>query len=59
MIGKFNGIIFYAHAANVGIIDMLSVYNGNNGVVKNVLIVLLSFLNLGLGFPLCFYNGMT
>ena len=57
--GVFNGIIFYAQAANVGILDMLSVYNGNNGVVKNILIVLLSFLNLGLGFPLCFYNGMT
>ena len=57
--GTFNGIIFYAQAANVGILDMLSVYNGNNGVVKNILIVLLSFLNLGLGFPLCFYNGMT
>ena len=27
--------------------------------MKNILIVLLSFLNLGLGFPLCFYNGMT
>ena len=57
--GAFNGIIFYAQAANVGILDMLSVYNGKNGVVKNILIVLLSFLNLGLGFPLCFYNGMT
>ena len=34
-------------------------YYGNNGVVKNILIVLLLLLNLGLGFPLCFYNGMT
>ena len=59
MISKLNGIIFYSHAANVGILDMLSVYNENNGVMKNVLIVLLSFLNLGLGFPLCFYNRMT
>ena len=57
--GTFNGIIFYAQTANVGILDMLSVYNGNNGVVRNISIVFLSVLNLGLGFPLCFYNGMT
>ena len=41
--GTFNGIIFYAHTANVGILDMLSIYDGNNGVVKNILIVLLRF----------------
>ena len=57
--GTFNGIIFYAQAANVGILEMLTIYNGNNRVLKNILIVLLSFLNLGLGFPLCFYNRMT
>ena len=57
--GTFNGIIFYAQAANVGILDMLSVYNGKMGVVRRISIVLLSVLNLGLGFPLCFYNGMT
>ena len=57
--GTFNGIIFYAQAANVGILDMLSVYNGKVEVVRKISIVLLSVLNLGLGFPLCFYNGMT
>ena len=57
--GTFNGIIFYAQAANVGILDMLSVYNGKMGVMRRISIVLLSVLNLGLGFPLCFYNGMT
>ena len=57
--GTFNGIIFYAQAANVGILDMLSVYNGKMEVVRKISIVLLSILNLGLGFPLCFYNGMT
>ena len=57
--GTFNGIIFYAQAANVGILDMLSVYNGKMEVVRKISIVLLSLLNLGLGFPLCFYNGMT
>ena len=48
--GTFNGIIFYGQTANVGILNMLSAYNGNNGVLKNILIALLSFLNLGLGF---------
>ena len=57
--GTFNGIIFYVQAANVGILDMLNVYNGKMGGARNVSIVLLSVLNLGLGFPLCFYNGMT
>ena len=57
--GTFNGIIFYAQAANVGILDMLSVYNGKIRVVRNISIVVLSALNIGLGFPLCFYNGMT
>ena len=57
--GTFNGIIFYVQAANLGILDMLSVYNGKMEVVRKISIVLLSILNLGLGFPLCFYNGMT
>ena len=57
--GTFNGIIFYAQAANVGILNMLSVYNGKMEVVRKISIVFLSALNLGLGFPLCFYNGMT
>ena len=57
--GTFNGLIFYAQAANVGILDMLSAYNGKMEVVRRISIVLLSVLNLGLGFPLCFYNGMT
>ena len=38
---------------------MLSVYNGKMEVVRNISIVFLSALILGLGFPLCFYNGMT
>ena len=57
--GIFNGIIFYAQAANVGILDMLSVYNGKMGVVRDVMVVFLSVLNIGLVFPLCFNNGMT
>ena len=52
--GTFNGIIFYAQAANVGILDMLNVYNGKMGMVRDVMVVFLSVLNLGLGFPLCF-----
>ena len=57
--GTFNGIIFYAQAANVGILDILNIYNGKMGVVRDVMVVFLSVLNLGFGFPLCFYNGMT
>ena len=57
--GTINGIIFYAQAANVGILDMLSVYNGKMEVIRKLSIVLLSVLNLGLGFPLCFFDGMT
>ena len=57
--GTFNGIIFYAQAANLGILDMLSIYSRKMGIVREILIVLLSVLNLGLGFPLCFYNEMT
>ena len=29
------------------------------GVVRDITVVFLSVLNLGLGFPLCFYNGMS
>ena len=41
--GTFNGIILYGQTANVGILNMLSAYNGNNGVLKNILIALLYF----------------
>ena len=61
--GTLNGIIFYAQVSNAGLLTILSIkykqcsqetYNG-----VNVAMLFLSMLNLNLGFPLCFYNGMT
>ena len=56
--GTLNGIIFYAHMANCGIIDLLSLQLYQEPYSKFCLIFL-STLNLNLGFPLCFYDGMT
>ena len=56
--GTLNGILFYAQA--IGIIDnrimsshsvLIFTYKATH--------VFISMLNLNLGFPLCFYNGMT
>ena len=61
--GTLNGIIFYAQAsANCGGIDLLRSYPGSNFVIRSISkfsFFCLSSLNIGLGFPLCFYNGMT
>ena len=61
-IGTLNGIIFYAQAANAGMLDLLHLCTasctGLNYVVQ-ISIFFLSTLNLNVGFPLCFYNGMT
>ena len=56
--GTLNGIIFYAHISNCGIIDLLSLKIYQDPYSKFCLIFL-STLNLNLGFPLCFYDGMT
>ena len=61
--GTLNGIIFYAQIANIGIIHYLNI--PCNECAKKVIYpirlvsVFISWLNLNLGFPLCFYNGMT
>ena len=60
--GTLNGIIFYAQAANGGLMDLLSLHSGVNFVLTTAAklsIGFLSVLNLNLGLPLCFYNGMT
>ena len=61
--GTLNGIIFYAQAsANCGGIELLRSYPGSNFVIRSISkfsFFCLSSLNIGLGFPLCFYNGMT
>ena len=56
--GTLNGIIFYAQAIGILNINMLS----SHQVISSIYLsahVFLSILNLNLGFPLCFYNGMT
>ena len=60
--GTLNGIIFYAQAANGGLIDLLTLHNSGTIILKGtdkLAIGFLSFLSLNLGFPLCFYDGMT
>ena len=60
--GTLNGIIFYAQTANIGIMRYLSMPCSDCG--KESFFVTLSklfiaWLNLNLGLPLCFYDGMT
>ena len=60
--GTLNGIIFYAQAANCGLLSLLTNCNTNNKVIiwfSQLAFTFLSLLNLNLGFSLCFYNGMT
>ena len=56
--GTLNGIIFYAQA--IGIIDIkLSSSQDIRTLLYSITHAFLSILNFNLGFPLCFYNGMT
>ena len=61
--GTLNGIIFYAQIANIGIVHYLNI--PCNECAKELLYlirpasVFISWLNLNLGFPLCFFNEMT
>ena len=61
--GTLNGIIFYIQIANAGLYDVLSINARQcSWVVKysmKLALFVISILNLNLGFPLCFYNGMT
>ena len=61
--GTLNGIIFYAQAANAGITYTLLIQEDGQSLIHHIFTMLggifLSTLNLNLGFPLCFYNGMT
>ena len=53
--GTINGIIFYAQAANCGILQFLTIYRP----ASTFPIVFISLFSLDLGYPMCFYNGMT
>ena len=57
--GTLNGIIFYAQAANCGLFEYINHFESKQYTESRFAVVFLSFLNLNLGFPLCFYNGMT
>ena len=57
--GTLNGIIFYAQAANVGVLEVLLLYTDHHHALSRFISIFLSFLNLNLGFPLCFYDGMN
>ena len=60
--GTLNGIIFYAQAANGGLTNLLSLHSGVSFLLtaaEKFSIGFLSVLNLKVGLPLCFYDGMT
>ena len=59
--GTLNGIIFYAQAANCGLLDMLRYHYFNSSIdrLSGFAIFIIHVLNLQTGFPRCFYNGMT
>ena len=59
--GTLNGIIFYAQISNIGVLDMLHTYSNSEqlGSMGKIVFFFLSFLNLKVGFSLCFYNGMN
>ncbi len=54
--GTINAIIFYAQVASAGLLQFMS---QSSSKLDLICTSILSFLNLSLGFPLCFYNGMN
>ena len=54
--GTVNGIIFYANTLSL---VMNKLTESSHGSLQTTQVVIISLLNLNLGFPLCFYNGMT
>ena len=59
--GTLNGIIFYAQAANCGLLDMLRYHFFKSSLdgLSRFAIFIIHVLNLETGLPRCFYNGMT
>ena len=56
--GTINGFILYANIANAGMIG-IHTRTKSLQIPSSLNHIFLSFLNLDLGFPICFYNGMT
>ncbi len=54
--GTINGVIFYANI--LGLV-MNKLIESHNGIHLDIYHIIISLLNLELGFPLCFYEGMT
>ena len=59
--GTLNGIIFYAQAANCGLLDMLKYHYFKSSIdrLSGFAIFIIRVLNLETNYPRCFYNGMT
>ena len=61
--GTLNGIIFFAQAANGGLIDFLNSLKYDNSptlkYVSNFCVGFLSIINLNGTFSICFFKGMT
>ena len=56
--GTINGLIFYANVLGL-VLDQLTEGRVQNSNYVAFVRVFISLLNLDLGFPLCFYDGMT
>ena len=56
--GTINGLIFYANVVGL-VLDNLTEDKAQNRNYVAFIRVFVSLLNLDLGFPLCFYEGMT
>ena len=57
--GTINSIVFYAQASNAGLIEHMTQPHTHTYTLNTVYRSILLFINLNLGFPLCFYNNMT
>ena len=51
--GTINGLIFYANLLNINTYTVIAGYRGSEWAI-----IMVSFLNLELGFPVCLYDGM-
>ena len=57
--GVINGIIFYVQTTNVNVLPIIDHLDIHNLWTSRLVYLFLSSLNLNLGFPMCFYDGMN
>ena len=55
---NITGLILYANIISINSFNIFS-QNARESLVSSLAMILISLLNLDLGFELCFYNGMT